>query len=115
MAAGGYALTCRTRSGLGSRQRDAYFQVIHEQTVGMSPTLTAQPTVSETAGDRQIVLGTKLTAPPLRPEHIVRERLLDVLDSATTRPLALLSAPTGFGKPPCWPPGHVGAHAGRHG
>jgi LuxR family maltose regulon positive regulatory protein len=53
---------------------------------------------SETGGDRQIVLGTKLTAPPLRPEHIVRERLLDVLDAATTRPLTLLSAPTGFGK-----------------
>jgi LuxR family transcriptional regulator, maltose regulon positive regulatory protein len=64
----------------------------------LSPTLTAQPAASETGGDRQIVLGTKLTAPPLRPEHIVRERLLDVLDAATTRPLTLLSAPTGFGK-----------------
>ena len=60
--------------------------------------MTAQQTASETGGDRQIVLGTKLTAPPLRPEHIVRERLLDVLDAATTRPLTLLSAPTGFGK-----------------
>jgi LuxR family maltose regulon positive regulatory protein len=60
--------------------------------------LTAQPTASETGGDRRIVLGTKLTAPPVRPEHIVRERLLDVLDAATTRPLTLLSAPTGFGK-----------------
>ena len=49
-------------------------------------------------GDQQIVLGTKLTAPPLGPGHIVPERLLDVLDAATTRPLTLLSAPTGFGK-----------------
>jgi LuxR family maltose regulon positive regulatory protein len=53
---------------------------------------------SERRGDQQIVLGTKLTAPPLRPEHILRERLLDVLDAATTRPLTLLSAATGFGK-----------------
>jgi LuxR family transcriptional regulator, maltose regulon positive regulatory protein len=60
--------------------------------------LTAQPTASEASGDRQIVLGTKLTAPPVRPEHIVRERLLDLLDAATTRPLTLVSAPTGFGK-----------------
>jgi LuxR family maltose regulon positive regulatory protein len=60
--------------------------------------LTAQPTPSETGRDRQIVLGTKLTAPPLRPEHIERPRLLDALDAATTRPLTLLSAPTGFGK-----------------
>jgi LuxR family maltose regulon positive regulatory protein len=60
--------------------------------------LTAQPTASGIEGDRQIVLGTKLTAPPLRPEHIVRERLLELLDAATARPLTLLSAPTGFGK-----------------
>jgi LuxR family maltose regulon positive regulatory protein len=60
--------------------------------------LTAQPTAPETGGDRQIVLGTKLTPPPIRPEHIVREPLLDFLDAATTRPLTLLSAPTGFGK-----------------
>ena len=60
--------------------------------------MTAQPTAAETGGDRKIVLGTKLTPPPIRPEHIARERLLDLLDAATTRPLTLLSAPTGFGK-----------------
>ena len=36
--------------------------------------MTAQPTAYETWGDQKIVLGTKLTAPPLRPEHIARER-----------------------------------------
>jgi LuxR family transcriptional regulator, maltose regulon positive regulatory protein len=60
--------------------------------------LTAQPTTTGAGGDRQIVLGTKLTPPPARPEHIARERLLDQLDEATTRPLTVISAPTGFGK-----------------
>ena len=60
--------------------------------------MNAQSTASEVVGDQQIVLGTKLTPPPIRPEHIVREPLLEFLDAATTRPLTLLSAPTGFGK-----------------
>ena len=44
------------------------------------------------------VLGTKVAPPPARPEHIDRERLFERLDQATTRPLTLVAAPTGFGK-----------------
>ena len=47
---------------------------------------------------RPFVLGTKLIPPPIRPEHIERARLFERLDKATTRPLTLVAAPTGFGK-----------------
>ena len=47
---------------------------------------------------RPFVLATKIAPPPGRPEHIDRERLLERLDRATTRPLTLVAAPTGFGK-----------------
>ena len=48
--------------------------------------------------ERRVVLDTKVTPPPTRPEHIDRERLFERLDAATARPLTLVAAPTGFGK-----------------
>jgi LuxR family maltose regulon positive regulatory protein len=55
-------------------------------------------TIPEAPVDRRFVVSTRLVPPPSRPEHIERQRLFDRLDDATTRPLTLLSAPTGFGK-----------------
>ncbi len=47
---------------------------------------------------RPLVLDTKVIPPPIRREHIERDRLFDRLDAATTHPLTLVAAPTGFGK-----------------
>ena len=44
------------------------------------------------------LLATKLRIPPLRPALVPRERLLARLDETLTRPLALVTAPAGFGK-----------------
>jgi LuxR family transcriptional regulator, maltose regulon positive regulatory protein len=44
------------------------------------------------------LLATKLYVPRARPSLVVRQRLLDRLDAASTARLTLLSAPPGFGK-----------------
>jgi LuxR family maltose regulon positive regulatory protein len=44
------------------------------------------------------LLKTKLFVPPLRPEVILRPRLHEHLDRFLNRKVALISAPTGFGK-----------------
>ncbi len=59
-------------------------------------TETVPATEAQTA--HRFVLGTKIAPPPLRHEHIDRERLFVRLDEAVARPLTLVSAPTGFGK-----------------
>jgi len=57
-----------------------------------------QPATTYAHDPRRFVLGTKVMPPPDRDEHIARERLFRRLDAATTRPLTLVAAPTGFGK-----------------
>ncbi len=44
------------------------------------------------------ILATKLFAPPLPPDAVVRPRLLERLDAGANRKLVLLCAPAGFGK-----------------
>ena len=44
------------------------------------------------------ILVTKVTAPPLRPQGVVRPRLMARLDDAFAKPLTLISAPAGSGK-----------------
>ncbi|TMH37914.1 MAG: helix-turn-helix transcriptional regulator [Betaproteobacteria bacterium] len=44
------------------------------------------------------LIKTKIATPPLRPHTVVRQRLLELLEEAVTRPLTLVSAPAGFGK-----------------
>lgn len=44
------------------------------------------------------LLHTKVRSPPLRPQAIVRRRLLTQLNEAWGKPLTLISAPAGFGK-----------------
>src|SRR5260370_4078399 len=44
------------------------------------------------------LLATKLSVPPVRPELVSRPRLVDRLNSAIQRKLALISAPAGFGE-----------------
>jgi LuxR family maltose regulon positive regulatory protein len=44
------------------------------------------------------LLATKLYVPPLRPEWVPRQRLLDRLESGLRRKLTVVSAPAGFGK-----------------
>jgi LuxR family maltose regulon positive regulatory protein len=44
------------------------------------------------------LIKTKITIPPLRPQMVVRKRLLGLLDDAANRPLTLISAPAGSGK-----------------
>jgi len=44
------------------------------------------------------LLATKLYVPPLRPEWVPRQRLLDRLESGLRRKLIVVSAPAGFGK-----------------
>ena len=43
-------------------------------------------------------LEAKLRPPPLRPEWVVRSRLLDSLQQAVERPVTLIAAPAGYGK-----------------
>ena len=43
-------------------------------------------------------LEAKLRPPPLRPEWVVRSRLLDNLQQAVERPVTLIAAPAGYGK-----------------
>jgi ATP/maltotriose-dependent transcriptional regulator MalT len=50
------------------------------------------------AGGATVIVATKLARPPVRPEHLARERLLAALRSGSTRRLTLLAAPPGFGK-----------------
>jgi len=45
-----------------------------------------------------VLISTRLSRPPVRPEWITRSRLLDRLDEAREHRLTLLSAPPGFGK-----------------
>ncbi len=44
------------------------------------------------------LLRTKLFIPPLRPNQVVRPRLIELLDKGLDRPLILVSAPAGYGK-----------------
>jgi LuxR family maltose regulon positive regulatory protein len=44
------------------------------------------------------ILRTKLNAPHLRSDFLVRQRLLDWLEHEVERPLTLVSAPAGYGK-----------------
>lgn len=45
-----------------------------------------------------LILATKLYAPPIRSELVMRQRLLDKLSASRHRKLTLISAPAGFGK-----------------
>jgi LuxR family maltose regulon positive regulatory protein len=51
-----------------------------------------------TSAGRALVVTTKLVVPSLRPETIVRERVIGLLAEAAERPLTVVSAPAGFGK-----------------
>src|SRR6266852_4443452 len=44
------------------------------------------------------ILATKLYIPPLRPNVVIRPRLIERLDEGLHRKLTLISAPAGFGK-----------------
>jgi LuxR family maltose regulon positive regulatory protein len=44
------------------------------------------------------LIKTKLFIPPLRVDRISRQRLFELLDGGSQRPLTLVSAPAGFGK-----------------
>ena len=44
------------------------------------------------------LIKTKIATPPLRPHTVIRQRLLELMEEAVTRPLTLVSAPAGFGK-----------------
>jgi LuxR family maltose regulon positive regulatory protein len=44
------------------------------------------------------LITTKIVVPPPRPHIVVRQRLLEMMDDAVSRPLTLISAPAGFGK-----------------
>ena len=44
------------------------------------------------------LITTKIVVPPARPHLVVRQRLLEVIEDAVSRPLTLISAPAGFGK-----------------
>src|SRR5262245_56111511 len=44
------------------------------------------------------ILATKLYLPPLRPNVVLRPRLIERLNEGLHRKLTLLSAPAGFGK-----------------
>ncbi|MGE5273747.1 MAG: LuxR C-terminal-related transcriptional regulator [Verrucomicrobiota bacterium] len=45
-----------------------------------------------------VILATKLGRPPVRDEHVTRDRLVELLREGTARRLTLLTAPPGFGK-----------------
>src|SRR5712692_6371901 len=44
------------------------------------------------------ILATKLYIPPLRPNVVIRPRLIERLNEGLHRKLTLISAPAGFGK-----------------
>lgn len=44
------------------------------------------------------LITTKIVVPPRRPHMVSRQRLLEVMGDAVSRPLTLISAPAGFGK-----------------
>src|SRR5438270_3447462 len=44
------------------------------------------------------ILATKLYIPPLRPEVVIRPRLIERLNEGLHRKLTLIAAPAGFGK-----------------
>ena len=44
------------------------------------------------------LLTTKLYIPPIRPELVLRPRLIERLNAGLHRKLTLISAPAGFGK-----------------
>ena len=44
------------------------------------------------------LLRTKLQRPPIAPDIVPRDRLLELLNSGRQRPLTLISAPAGYGK-----------------
>ena len=54
----------------------------------------------EAAGDLpgSVLLEAKLHPPTLFSEYVARPRLIQRLDAATTRPVTLVVAPTGYGK-----------------
>ncbi|MFL6064681.1 MAG: LuxR C-terminal-related transcriptional regulator [Friedmanniella sp.] len=52
----------------------------------------------ETLRPVDVIVETKLHAPPLRPEWVSRDRLMAALDQATELPLTLIAAPAGYGK-----------------
>ena len=49
-------------------------------------------------GEREELLATKITIPPVRAGSLVRPRLLAALDEAVARELTLVCTPAGFGK-----------------
>lgn len=49
-------------------------------------------------GGEAVVLETKLTRPPVRPQHLPRPALLAAMSAATAQRLTLVAAPPGFGK-----------------
>ena len=61
---------------------------------GESPN-SAAPAVK---GGRPVLVTTKLTAPQVRDQMVVRERLLKHLDSGSAGGLTLVACPAGFGK-----------------
>jgi LuxR family maltose regulon positive regulatory protein len=46
------------------------------------------------------IIQTKLYRPPLQADFVPRPQLLEQLDGWQLRPLTLVSAPAGYGKPP---------------
>jgi LuxR family maltose regulon positive regulatory protein len=44
------------------------------------------------------MIATKVVIPPRRAQMVVRQRLVELLEQAASRPLTLVSAPAGFGK-----------------
>ena len=44
------------------------------------------------------ILATKFFAPPVRPDLVLRQRLIEQLNAGVQRKLILVSAPAGYGK-----------------
>jgi len=53
---------------------------------------------SENQGRDRILIRTKMNRPRLPAAHVVRHRLLERLDEASSRRITLISAPAGYGK-----------------
>jgi LuxR family transcriptional regulator, maltose regulon positive regulatory protein len=60
--------------------------------------ITSSTPSDPNVGPPRIVLTPKLKAPAVRPEQLVRPRLLRLLEEASDCKLTLVSAPTGYGK-----------------
>jgi LuxR family transcriptional regulator, maltose regulon positive regulatory protein len=56
------------------------------------------PARVEDSNASALVIATKLIVPTARPDTIVRERLVALLDEASARPLVVVSAAAGYGK-----------------